>query len=1287
MERLDSFVAGALLERLRRADHDDTATCASFRGAVLFVDISGYTALAEALCSEGANGIEQLGETLDRAFRGHVRAVHGTGGEIACFAGDAFIAYWPADDGNVPRALRRADDCARLLNAASRVDTLHAAKPQPALHIGVSAGEMWAARLGTADCWQLLLAGPAVRQACAASARAAAGTTVVASDAGPFMAPSLDPVTDFATITRAQGGSSTARRIDGMAKVPKRVQDYDGEGYETWIPQRRTIWAVFIRINGLDDQIPEALARHQAAITSLHVALRPYTGSSGTLLLDDKGLVLTLCLGMPHDAHADDALRAVRAGLAVRSELARLGLSCAIGIAGGPGVCMPLGGPQRRHYWAVGRFMHVAGRLMEAAGDGPLCTEEVAARVRRSVSLSPERPLVLKGLRWPLRPFRIREAEAIDDHFEVLYGREDEQATLDEYLHAFEGGRGTVLWLVGDAGLGKTALIHYLRHAAAQRQITCWLGAAGSVEIAAPYAAWRPVFATLLKDAKSSDYSPQSERRARLGSIRHEQLAPLINAVIPGYLDETPLVRSLSGQARADATLSVLSEVIGAQANTGFVLVLEDCHWMDSASWRLVVRVAQDYPRALIVLTSRPGADVQELSGLRRLQQFADMKLAPLRPAAIAALVEGVLGGGVGNQEVVDEITQRSVGHPLFAREYALLRATHLTQGDIESRPTASPVDTERVPVTIHSLIASRLDALSPSEDLALKAASVIGDSFGLDLIASVYPGHTRSEALDSILVRLAGHQLIVRASTDDQSFAFQHAIIREVTYQQLTREQRSILHRRVAEALEREYGDDLRSYFGALAHHWSRAEVPASTIKYADLAASQALAAGAFEEAERLLGSCIELASSSDISIDVGRRIRWHRQMADARHGMGQLEPRSAAAHQVLRLAGLQRAHHSVGLVAQAGARLCRIGLRRVRTTASPRADSAQMLDVARAFRHSAEVCYFNNDMLGMICDSVSAVACASALPPSAVLAGASTELGGILSVAGPRRAGESILQRAIAMAEAADDQAAQAYAHMISCLYYVGRGEWGSAEASAQRCQDLCEPMDDRVNWTNAQTVRFWMSHYRSHHAAAYDAACRLRDRANQTGNRQHRAWALRCLAVCSLRRDDPNDAVIHLQAAIECLGETAALNERIPTLGLLALAQLRNRQVWAARATAKEALAQIVRVKRPIGHGTLEGYSALITVALDAWGGERSLEWRRAVRHCLRVLRRYRKSFPVGEPRYQLHLGDYHRLSGSIGAARRSYLRGEAAASRLGMPWDARQCRDTLAATAGA
>jgi class 3 adenylate cyclase len=1283
MERLDGFVAASLLQRLSRPGHDGKAAASTaFRGAVVFVDISGYTALAESLCAKGPEGVEQLGRILDRSFRDYVRAIRDTGGEIAAFAGDAFLAYWASDDDTTGTALARATAAARTLHALAGTRDLSPDDPHPTLHIGVSAGDIWAVRLAGPQHSHVLLAGPAVRHACSAAVSAAAGTTTVAPDSSMANPSAVPPLPVYVAAT---GADTFATPIEYSAHIPRRVQDYVDEGYAAWIPQRRNICALFVRIDGLDEGAADAWSRYQAVVNSIDVAIRPFASTSGTLLVDDKGLVFTLCLGMPHDSHADDALRAVRAGLAIQSEVFRLGLNCAIGVAGGEGVCMPLGLPERRHFWSVGRFMHIAGRLMEAAGRGMLCTEAVADRVRRVVSLSPERPLTLKGVPWPVRVFRAHEAMAFDEHAQQMFGREDEQAILDESLDAFGKGVGTVLSIVGEAGIGKTTAINYVVRAAEQRGYRCIAGGAASLGIAVAYAAWRPVFNQFLLKPKSVPEEGPDIHRRRLGDIRHGELAPLVNAVVPGFLEETTLVQGLTGQARADATLTVLEEVLEAHATRRFVLILEDCHWMDSASWRLLLRIAQHFSDALIVLSSRPTADVQESTTLRALPRFREITLAALRPSAIASLVEAVLEGHNVTPALVDEISQRSVGNPLFAREYALLLTARADARESVT-PAASrfPAAADVVPKTVESLIASRLDALSPSEDLTLKAASVLGDGFSLDSIAQVFPGSGDRDALQALLSALTERQLL-RANANADRFTFQHALIREVTYQQLTLEQRRDLHRRVAEAVAHRHEPDLRPHFATLAHHWLKAEDAAAAMRFSDLAASQALAAGAFEEAERLLGHCTRLASQAGTPVPATDLIRWYRQIADARHGLGQLEARSAAAHQALREAGLKRPHSRAVLVAQAGWRYARLKARRT-VPAAPNAGPDTILDIARVYRHSAEVAYFNNDIVGMLCDIVSAVAFASALPPSAVLAGASAELGGMLSIAGLRRTGERILNRSIAMAEAANDNAAQAYAHLIRCLYYIGRGKWDDAEKSADRCQKLCEPMDDRVNWTNAEAVRFWMSHYRVKEVAALESARRLRDRAAETGNRQHRAWASRCLAVSAMRRGDAAEAVGHLHSALGSLGETAALNERVPTLGMLALAQLRSGDVWSARATAKEGLAQVVHVKRPIGQGTLEGYSCLVTVALDAWQQEQSPEWRRDCLLCLQVLHRYQKGFPVGIARYHLHLGDFHRISGSLGRARRSYRRAEAAARRRDMQWELRRCRQVLAELSG-
>ena len=218
----------------------------------------------------------------------------------------------------------------------------------------------------------------------------------------------------------------------------------------------------------------------------------------------------------------------------------------------------------------------------------------------------------------------------------------------------------------------------------------------------------------------------------------------------------------------------------------------------------------------------------------------------------------------------------------------------------------------------------------------------------------------------------------------------------------------------------------------------------------------------------------------------------------------------------------------------------------------------------------------------------------------------------------------------------------------------------------------------MDDVVNWTNAQAIRYWVAHYQNDVDSAERAARAIQDRGYETGNRQHQAWALRYLAQCSLRREQPADAVRHLTTALDRLGETAALNERIPVTGLLALAILRTGEPWAARAKAREGLSLIAQIKRPIGHAALEGYSALAEVVFDAWRTDPAASnWPREARRCLEVLLKYRRAFPIGAARYWFWRGQYHELTSSWRAAQTSYRKRQRRGGTVRMPWDNERC----------
>ena len=535
-------------------------------------------------------------------------------------------------------------------------------------------------------------------------------------------------------------------------------------------------------------------------------------------------------------------------------------------------------------------------------------------------------------------------------------------------------------------------------------------------------------------------------------------------------------------------------------------------------------------------------------------------------------------------------------------------------------------------------------------------------------------------------LAMLAQNQLLVDFDDAEHTYGFQHSLIRAVAYDQMTQQQRQELHRNAANAIEHLHEDQLEMHYAALANHWSTAGAPASAVRYADLASVQALSSGAYFEADHLLRICIDFSEQRQlIPVLQEQLVRWHRRLAEAHEGMGQLEARGGEARRALGLAGIPRSARRGALSLKAVGRGARLGWHRFQSPNRPPnvdADLALALEAAESYRHSAAACWFSNDWLGMICDSVSAAERAAISPNSAVFARSYAELGAILCVVGARWLGERILGRAQDIAAASDDSTALAYVHLLSCLYSIGVGDWPTTDHSATLCLTLCERVRDLTNLSNVQGVRFWLNHHRGHVEAAQTVARDLQEIADTTGNRQHQAWALRFLAVCDLRLGNPAAAAERLETALEVHGDSVLLNERLPIVGSLALARLLQGETVAAHDTAQDGLTLLARVQRPLGHATLEGYSGLTQVVLDALAANQSsAHWQRAAKLCLRALERYRSVFPIGQPRYLLWRSHFLHLTGRPGASKASRKRAVSGAKRLGMSWEEAQCADAL------
>ena len=195
-------------------------------------------------------------------------------------------------------------------------------------------------------------------------------------------------------------------------------------------------------------------------------------------------------------------------------------------------------------------------------------------------------------------------------------------------------------------------------------------------------------------------------------------------------------------------------------AGDTFVLVLEDCHWMDSASWRLAERVANDFPSALLILTSRPCPDSIEIEGLRRLEHFVELALQPLDDGAIKGIVTSILADIDVPAHVIEEVVARSSGNPFFAREYSLLLDSNrdFEQPNEVARGVGSSsfeADGKTEPLTVQGLVASRLDALAPDASVAVKVASVLGTRFDPSVFAAVVSGKLQGSDLNAVYAAL----------------------------------------------------------------------------------------------------------------------------------------------------------------------------------------------------------------------------------------------------------------------------------------------------------------------------------------------------------------------------------------------------------------------------------------------------------------------------------------------------------------------------------------------------
>ncbi len=411
-----------------------------------------------------------------------------------------------------------------------------------------------------------------------------------------------------------------------------------------------------------------------------------------------------------------------------------------------------------------------------------------------------------------------------------LFGRARELAVLRSALANARGGTGGLVLVSGPPGIGKTRLVEEL--VAEAGEITVGWGAALDDEGMPMLWPWTRAVAALpeVRSALAADITPETAGPA--------------DAAATTFAADTAVLDALAGQPAL------------------LLLVLEDLHWADAATVRLLERLVAGIRRVpvLAVVTHRPvdtGPFADVLPRLLASSATVPVTLGPLRPDDAAALLDHAVERA--DPVAVREAIDRAGGSPLV-----LFALTRIATEQLRGHATWDALLAD--PAELRSLVAAALRAAGPASAEAVAALSVVGRSADLDVLSSLLGAPTAAAAVE-LLGPAAALGLVT--PSDGGAVTFGHALVRDAVYATLPPQRRLALHRRVAELLEpRAVGRDDRA--GTVARHWVRAGEPARAVPWAVRAADDARSGGGYAEAEDYLQLALD-ALSPDASADVG--------------------------------------------------------------------------------------------------------------------------------------------------------------------------------------------------------------------------------------------------------------------------------------------------------------------------------------------------------------------------------------------------------------------------------
>ena len=644
--------------------------------------------------------------------------------------------------------------------------------------------------------------------------------------------------------------------------------------------ERKTITALFADMAGstalIHDLDPEEARRLIDPVIDLMMeAVHHYEGYVAKSLGDG---ILAL-FGAPI-AHEDHAHRALYAGLRMQAAMRRhsdrirleqgIPLQIRVGIHTGEVVVRSIRRDDlRTDYDPVGHTIHIASRMEGIATPSSILVSEPTCRLTEGYfDFKALGATQVKGIPEPFAVYELLRLGALRTRLQVaqrrglarFVGRHAELEHLHHALELARTGRGQVVAVVGEAGVGKSRLFHEFK---AVSQRGCMVLETFSVSHGKSFA-YLPLIELVKNYFQIQDQDDERQRREKVAG-RMLMLDRTLEDLLPymlyllGISEPSSALPNMDPQIRRQRTFDAITRLFVCEsANQPLQLVFEDLQWLDSDTEAFLDVLIDRLPDARILLLLNYRPEYQHDWHGRGC--YTQLRLDPLGQAEAKELLTALLGDHPSLEALKSLILEKTEGNPFFmeevvqtlSEEKALLGETG--HYHIEKTPAAL-----HIPTTVRGVLAARIDRLPAAAKDLLQSLAVIGKEFSLSLIEQVI-GQPEG-VLRPLLARLQDREFIYeRPAFPDIEYTFKHALTQEVAGSTLLTERRSALHERTARAIETLFRDRLTDYCGELARHYSLSGNDPKAVEYLLCTGQQALQRSAYREAVRQFGEALAL-------------------------------------------------------------------------------------------------------------------------------------------------------------------------------------------------------------------------------------------------------------------------------------------------------------------------------------------------------------------------------------------------------------------------------------------